>query len=204
MFKEAVRQIRTAFTLLVLMTVLTGLIYPLLVTGLAQFFFPWQANGSIITQNETPVGSLLIGQSFTSPGYFWGRPSATKPFPYNGAASTGSNSGPSNPNFLLTVKDRVTELKKYDLQQDSLVPVDLVTASGSGLDPDISPLAAMYQIPRIAEARQIPVQILEDLVQKHIQNRTYNLLGEQRVNVLQLNLALDNLRISHGKSTPES
>ncbi|RUR19093.1 potassium-transporting ATPase subunit KdpC [Legionella sp. km535] len=204
MFKEAVRQIRTAFILLVLLTVLTGLIYPLLVTGVAQFLFPWQANGSIISQDGKPVGSLLIGQSFTSPGYFWGRPSATPLFPYNGEASSGSNSGPSNPSFLLTVKERVAELKKLDSESNNLVPVDLVTASGSGLDPEISPLAARYQIPRIANARHIPEQVLEDLVQKHIEHRTFYLLGEQRVNVLKLNLALDNLRMSYGQSTPES
>ena len=204
MFKEFVGQIRTAFTLLILMTILTGLIYPFIVTGAAQFFFPWQANGSLIANNGKNIGSLLIGQSFTSPGYFWGRPSATSPFPYNGEASAGSNSGPSNLNFLATVQERVNNFKKIDYPKKQLVPVDLVTASGSGLDPEVSPLAAFYQVPRIAKVRHLSEKILEDLVQSQIRYRTLYLLGEPRVNVLQLNLALDNLRISNGKSTSKS
>lgn len=204
MFKQFLGQIRTAFMLLIIMTILTGLIYPFLVTGAAQLFFPWQANGSLITQNGKNIGSQLIGQSFTSPRYFWGRPSATSPFPYNGEASSGSNSGPSNPDFLVTVKERVNHFKKIDYPNNRLVPVDLVTASSSGLDPEVSPLAAFYQVPRIATIRHIPEKNLEKLVQSQIRYRTVYLLGEPRINVLQLNLALDNLRISDGKSTPKS
>lgn len=204
MFKELVEQIKTALILLILLTILTGLIYPLLVTGASQLLFPWQANGSLIQQNGKNIGSLHIGQAFTSAGYFWGRPSATSPFPYNGAASSGSNFGPSNPDFLQTVRERVTHFKTMDTLNNRLVPVDLVTASGSGLDPEISPYAAYYQIPRIAQARHIPEGVIVELIQKQIENRSFYLLGEPRVNVLQLNLALDNLRINHAQSTPES
>ena len=194
MFKEVLGQIKTAFILLALMTLITGLLYPLVVTALAALFFPWQANGSLIEQNGKPIGSLLIGQNFTSANYFWGRPSATTPFPYNGKASSGSNSGPSNLVFLETVKERVGHLKQIESQNSLSIPVDLVTASGSGLDPDISPLAAFYQASRIAAARNIPKTEIQALIQRQIKNRTYGLLGEPRVNVLQLNLALDNLK----------
>ena len=192
MVKNAITQLKTAFILLVLMTLLTGLVYPLMVTGLAQLFFPWQANGSFIEKEGKKIGSLLIGQQFSSANYFWGRPSATVPFPYNGAFSSGSNSGPSNTRFLQTVDERVNELKKAN-PNNALIPVDLVTASASGLDPDISPYAALYQASRIAMARNIPEEKIQTLIKRHIKTRTFALLGEPRVNVLQLNLALDNL-----------
>ena len=192
MIKETVIQLKTAFILLVLLTILTGFFYPLIVTALAQIFFPWQANGSIIEQNGKRIGSIHIGQAFSSPHYFWGRPSATTPFPYNGAASSGSNSGPSNVDFLATVEERVNYLKKVGGQIDQLVPVDLVTASGSGLDPEISPTAAFYQIPRIAKMRNVAEKDIESLVIQQIMRRTFNVLGEPRINVLQLNLAMDN------------
>jgi K+-transporting ATPase ATPase C chain len=194
MFKEAMSQMKTAFILLVFLTVITGLLYPLLVTALAQFFFPWQANGSLIEKDGKKIGSLLIGQEFASPLYFWGRPSATSPFPYNGEASSGSNSGPSNLDFLAVVKGRIDYLNTVDVKKNQLIPVDLVTASGSGLDPDISPLAAFYQVSRIATARHIPEKEINALINHKIKKRTFALLGEPRVNVLQLNLALDDLK----------
>ena len=200
------KQIRTAFIFLIFFTLLTGFIYPVLITGLSQLLFPKLANGSLIIQNRNRIGSLLIGQSFTDAKYFWGRPSATSPFPYNAASSAGSNLGPSNPNFLQLVKDRTENLKK-DADSSALVPVDLVTASGSGLDPDISPLAAFYQVPRIAKVRHIPPQDIHSLIQKFIKRRFLGILGEPRVNVLQLNLALDQLTIqerNHGKRTAQS
>lgn len=193
MLKQWVNQLRIAFMMLVLMTLVTGFMYPLLVTGLAQVLFPWKANGSIIERNGKSVGSALIGQNFSSPRYFWGRPSATSPYPYNGAFSSGSNSGPSNPDFLATVQQRVNTIKASCAGNNALVPVDLVTASASGLDPEISPLAALYQIPRIAKARNIPEEVLHILVERNTQERFGMILGEPRVNVLQLNLALDTL-----------
>ncbi len=193
MLIEAIKQIKTALVLLILLTILTGFIYPLAMTGLAQHFFPSQANGSLIESNHTWIGSKFIGQYFTSPTYFWGRPSMTKPFPYNGASSSGSNSGPSNPDFLATVKERIALLQRYPHDFEE-IPVDLVTASGSGLDPDISPMAAFYQAARIADARHIPKSLVEEIIENHIQNRTFGLLGEARVNVLELNLALDQLK----------
>ena len=202
MFIEAVRQIKIAFLALVFFTIFTGLIYPLITTGLAQLFFPWQANGSVIEQNGKKIGSLLIGQSFDSPKYFWGRPSATSPFPYNGGASSGSNLGPSNPDFLTAVNARVENFKKYNTQNQQVIPVDLVTASGSGLDPEISPLAALYQVSRIAKERNISEADIQSLIQTQIKNRTLLILGEPRINVLQLNLALDNLRNNGGRQTP--
>ena len=194
MFKEAMHQMRTAFILLVLLTVITGLLYPLLVTALAHVFFPWQANGSLIEKDGKKIGSVLMGQDFTSPTYFWGRPSATSPFPYNGESSSGSNSGPSNMDFLALVKGRIDHLKTANGDNDQLIPVDLVTASGSGLDPDISPHAAFYQASRVAKARHIPEKVVNALIENQIIKRTFALFGEPRVNVLQLNLALDNLK----------
>lgn len=191
MVKEAVKQLQVAVLLLVLLTILTGLIYPLLVTGLAQLFFPWQANGSFIEQDGKIIGSQLIGQFFTDPKYFWGRPSATSPYPYNSAASSGSNMGPSNPSFFALVKERVAYLKKFELSANQLIPVDLVTSSGSGLDPEISPLAAFYQVPRIAKLRNIPEADIRALIQSLTQTRTLMILSEPRINVLQLNIALD-------------
>ncbi|MFA6301988.1 MAG: potassium-transporting ATPase subunit KdpC [Legionella sp.] len=204
MFEEVVKHGKTAVLLLLLMTLVTGLLYPLLVTSLAQVIFPWRANGSLIERDGTAIGSVLIGQSFTSESYFWGRPSATTPFPYNGAASAASNSGPSNATFLASVQQRVNTIKQFDLSKNTLIPVDLVTASASGLDPEISPYAAFYQIPRIAKARLISEKLVQDLVEQHIKGRTFLLLGEPRINVLELNLALDNLRKAHGQSTPKS
>ena len=194
MFKAVVGQLKTGIILLVLMTLLTGFLYPLVVTALAELFFPWQANGSLIETNGQTIGSVLIGQQFTSANYFWGRPSATSPFPYNGKASSGSNSGPSNPVFLKMVGERVNHLKQSEASPSSLIPVDLVTASGSGLDPDISPVAALYQVARIAAVRHRPTAELQALIARHVKHSTLGFLGEPRVNVLQLNLALDDLK----------
>ena len=190
---ESLKQIRIAFVLLVILTLLTGLIYPLLVTGIAQLIFPWQANGSLIKYKGKIIGSSLIGQSFSDSRYFWGRPSATTPFPYNAANSSGSNMGPSNADFLTQVKDRVHHFKTTH-PDIHLVPVDLVTASGSGVDPEVSPLAAYAQIQRIAKARNMSEKEVRRLIDAHIQSRTFKVLGEPRVNVLQLNLALEKLQ----------
>lgn len=204
MLTEFLKQIKISLILLGLMTILTGLLYPLCVTGIAQLLFPWQANGSLIKENNKLIGSALIGQSFDSPNYFWGRPSATSPYPYNAASSSGSNMGPSNPAFLETVKERINHLQKNDLANHQLIPVDLVTASGSGLDPDISPLAAFYQAPRIAKANHIPEKQIEDLIKNLIHPRRFGILGEPRINILALNIALNQLRSAHVRATVES
>lgn len=185
-------QIRTAFLLLFSFSILTGLIYPATLTLFAQVLFPWQANGSLIEYKGKIIGSQLIGQSFTNPHYFWGRPSATEPYPYNGGSSKGSNLGPSNPTLLALVKSRADALHEFDTENAS-IPVELVTASGSGLDPDISPKTAFYQIPRIAKARNIPKEDVKKIVQNLIKTRTFWILGEPRINVLELNMALDTL-----------
>jgi potassium-transporting ATPase KdpC subunit len=186
--------LRPAITLLGLLTAITGVAYPLAVTGAAQVAFPAQANGSLQVLNGHAVGSTLIGQHFDSPSYFWGRPSATGPSPYNGAASTGSNLGPTNPALQTAVHDRVKTLREAQPGQALLpVPVDLVTTSGSGLDPHISPAAALYQVERIAQHRKLPEQRVRALVVAHIEGRTLGFLGEPQVNVLLLNLALDEL-----------
>jgi len=190
-------QIRTSILLLSLFTVLTGVLYPLFVTGVSQLLFPTQANGSLIEQEGLVVGSELIGQSFTDPGYFRGRPSATSPAPYNAAASSGSNLGPSNPVLLDAVRGRVQELHTLNPTQAEPIPVDLVTASGSGLDPHISVQAALYQVPRIARARGISETNLRSLVERNIESRDLGVLGEPRLNVLRLNIALS-------KSSPAS
>jgi len=187
------RQLRPALTMLLILTVLTGLIYPLAVTGLAQLLFPTQANGSLIVRDGKVIGSKLIGQHFDQPQYFWGRPSATAPFPYNAAASGGSNLGPTNPALLEAVKARVAALRAVDPGNDSAIPVDLVTASGSGLDPHISPAAALYQAKRVARARDVDENRVRGLIDRYTEGRQFGLLGERRVNVLQLNLALDTL-----------
>lgn len=183
------RQIKIALILLLLMTVLTGLIYPLLLTGLAQLFFPFEANGSLIETNGKIVGSKFIGQYFNSPHYFWGRPSATLPYPYNAASSAASNLGPSNPRLLNVIQERINTFQTFSHPMP--IPVELVMTSGSGLDPDISPEAAFFQIPRIATARHQSEKVVAEFINQHIQKRTFLILGEPRINVLELNLALD-------------
>jgi potassium-transporting ATPase KdpC subunit len=186
--------LRSALTLFVLLTVLTGLVYPLIVTGVAQLLFPARAGGSILVRDGHAVGSVLIGQSFSDPGHFWGRPSATTPQPYNGTASTGSNLGPLNPALLDAVKERLEALRAADPGNEAPVPVDLVTASGSGLDPHISVAAAYYQAARVARARGLPEARVRALIAAHTEGRLSGVLGEPRVNVLELNLALDALK----------
>lgn len=191
---EIGKQIKTALLILILFTLITGIIYPFVVTGIAQLFFPWRSNGSLLIDNGELVGSKLIGQSFTDPKYFWGRPSATTPYPYNAESSAGSNLGPANPALLAIVKERTLVLQQTEPHNPQPIPVDLVTASGSGLDPEISPLAAFYQLPRIAKARNLSELQLQQLVQRLIEPRFLGVLGEPRVNVLQLNIALDKLK----------
>jgi K+-transporting ATPase ATPase C chain len=181
-------EIRPAIAVFVLLSVVTGLAYPLIVTGVSQVVFPHQANGSLIEKDGKVVGSELIAQNFDQPGYFWSRPSAAN---YNGGASTGSNLGPTNPALLDAVKDRVEALKTADPGNNRPVPVDLVTASGSGLDPHISPAAAEYQVERVAKARGLSPEQVRGLVAQHTEGRQLGLLGEPCVNVLTLNLALD-------------
>ena len=192
--REQIReQICPALMMLVILTVLTGLVYPFAITGLAQLLFHHQANGSLIVRDGKLIGSELIGQYFDQPKYFWSRPSATAPFPYNAAASSGSNLGPTNPALIEAVKGRVAALRTADPDHDQPVPVDLVTASGSGLDPHISPAAAALQIGRVARARGLEKEVVEKLVRQFTEGRQFALLGEPRVNVLKLNLALDAL-----------
>jgi K+-transporting ATPase ATPase C chain len=187
-------QLKPAFIMLLLWTAITGIVYPAVVTILAQGLFPSQANGSqLINLQGKPVGSALIGQPFSDARYFWGRPSATSPTPDNGAASSGSNLGPTNPALADAVKARVQALKEADPKNQAAVPIDLVTASGSGLDPHISPAAASYQINRVAQARRISVDKVSKLVEANTEKRFLGFLGEPRVNVLKLNLALDGL-----------
>jgi K+-transporting ATPase ATPase C chain len=187
-------QIRPALVALLVFTVLTGLVYPLVVTGISQLVFPHKANGSLIVSNGKIVGSTLIGQQFDDPKYFWGRLSATGPYPYNAAASSGSNLGPTNPALLDEVKARVAALKADDPSNTQLIPVDLVTSSGSGLDPDISVAAALYQAPRVARVRGMSVESVLALVNQFTEGRQLGFLGEPRVNVLKLNLALDGIK----------
>jgi K+-transporting ATPase ATPase C chain len=184
-------QVRPAVVILIVLTVVTGVVYPLLVTGIAQVVFPTQANGSLIVRDGKPLGSALIGQPFDDPKYFWGRPSATAPFAYNAGASSGSNYGPINPALHAATKSRIDALREADPGNTASVPVDLVTASGSGLDPHVSPAAAIYQVPRVAKARGIDPAEVRRLVEQHIEGRQLGILGEPRVNVLRLNLALD-------------
>lgn len=187
-----IKHFKPAIILFILLSLLTGVIYPAIVTGLAQLLFPNQANGSLIKDSSGKLtASGLIGQPFNSPGHFWGRPSATGPFPYNAGASGGSNLGPTNPALIDAVKSRIAALKAADPDNKAPVPVDLVTASASGLDPHISPAAAEYQINRIAKARHIDTAKLRELVQTHTEARQLGFLGEPRVNVLALNVALD-------------
>lgn len=186
--------LRPAITLLVLMTVITGIAYPLLVTGVAKVLFPRQAAGSLIMRDGKPVGSRLIGQPFSDPKYFWSRPSASSPQPYNGLASGGSALGPTNPALVDAVKARIAALQAADPSNHAPIPVDLVTASASGLDPDISLAAAYYQADRIARVRHLSPQRLRALIAEHAGGRLLGLFGQPRVDVLELNLALDNLR----------
>ena len=190
--------IRPAVTLFVLLSIITGLIYPLLVTGIGQAAFPAQAAGSLIERDGKLIGSRLIGQNFTDPKYFWGRPSATAPQPYNAAASGGSNLGPLNPALQDAVESRVKALRAADPGNTQPVPIDLVTASASGLDPHISPAAADYQIARVARARGLAPEAVRNLVVQHTEARQWSVFGESRVNVLELNLALDALPAHSG------
>jgi K+-transporting ATPase ATPase C chain len=185
--------IRPALVSLIVFTILTGIIYPLTVTGLAQLLFPAQANGSIMVKNGNPVGSVLIGQPFDDPKYFWGRLSATAPFPYNSAASSGSNLAQTNPTLLDNAKGRIADLKAADPQATASVPADLATASGSGLDPHISPAAAAYQVQRVARLRGMDAAKVSALVAVNTEGRQFGILGEPVVNVLKVNLALDEL-----------
>jgi potassium-transporting ATPase KdpC subunit len=194
MLKEIITQLRLSLVFVVLFTVLTGLLYPGLMTLLGQALFPHQAGGSFIEVNGKKVGSELIGQPFDAPQYFWSRPSATTPYAYNAANSGASNSGPTNPDFINTVKGRVEALRKADPGNKSPIPMDLVTASGSGLDPHISPAAALYQADRVAKLRGMNVKAVQDLIDKHIEGRWLGFIGDPRVNVLKLNLDLDGLK----------
>jgi K+-transporting ATPase ATPase C chain len=186
--------IRNAFMSLLLFTILTGLIYPLAVTGIAQAIFPHQANGSIVMKDGKPIGSALLGQQFDDPKYFWGRLSATTPYPYNGGSSSGSNLGPNNPNLIKAVQERIKALHEANPGNTSSIPVDLVTASGSGLDPHISPAAAEYQTARVARQRVIEEAKVRALIAAYTEPRQFGILGETVVNVLKLNLALDELK----------
>jgi len=187
-------QIRPAIMALLIFTVLMGIVYPSVVTGIAQLVFPRQANGSLIVVNGKAVGSSLIGQSFDDPKYFWGRLSATGPYPYNAAASSGSNLGPTNPALLNEVKARIAALKAADPSNTQPIPVDLVTSSGSGLDPDISVAAALYQVGRVARAHGMSQAAVTTLVTQYTEGRQLGFLGEPRVNILKLNLALDGIK----------
>jgi K+-transporting ATPase ATPase C chain len=183
--------LRPALSLLLALTVVTGLLYPLAVTGVAQVIFPKQANGSLIERDGKAIGSELIGQPFVDPKYFWGRPSATAPFANNSASSSGSNQGPTNPALTDAIKQRIDALHAADPDNVAPIPVDLVSASGSGLDPDISPTAARYQIARVARVRGLAEAEIVKQIALATEQRQLGMLGEPRVNVLQLNLALD-------------
>jgi potassium-transporting ATPase KdpC subunit len=183
--------LRPALVLFVLLSAITGIVYPLAVTGAAHSVFPAQAAGSLIVRDGVTVGSTLIGQNFTDPKHFWGRPSATAPMPYNGGASGGANQGPLNPALVDAVKGRIEALRAADPGNTVAVPVDLVTASASGLDPDISPAAAHYQAARVARARGLPAAQVTGLINAHVRSPLWGFLGESRINVLALNLALD-------------
>jgi K+-transporting ATPase ATPase C chain len=185
--------LRSSAVMLGLLTVLTGAIYPAVVTSISQLAFPHQANGSILLRDGKPIGSELVGQSFDAPQYFWSRPSATTP-PYDGSSSSGSNLGPTNPDLLKAVKDRVEAIRKAHPDQFGPVPVDLVTTSASGLDPHISPAAAAYQVARVAQIRGLDPIRVQALVTKFTSARTFGILGEPRVNVVELNFALETIK----------
>jgi len=187
------QKLRATLVMFLVLTLVTGVCYPLIVTEVARLAFASQADGSVIVRHGQPAGSGLIGQAFSAPRYFWSRPSATAPAPYDGAASAGSNLGPTNPALATAVRARIAALRAADPTAASEVPVDLVTASGSGLDPHISPAAAEYQLPRVARARGLPPETVRALVRRYTEGRTFRVLGEPRVNVLLLNLALDDL-----------
>lgn len=186
--------LRPTLVLFAALTVVTGVAYPVVVTALGQAVFPHQANGSLIVRDGEPVGSELIGQQFDAPGYFWGRLSATTPNPYNAQNSGGSNLGPTNPALADEVKGRLNALRDADPSNTAPVPVDLVTSSGSGLDPEISPAAAAYQAGRVAKARSLTREQVDALIVRNTSGRQWSMLGEARVNVLKLNLALDQLK----------
>jgi K+-transporting ATPase ATPase C chain len=185
------RQLYPAIMMTLALTVLLGLVYPLVITGLAQVLFPQQSNGSLIVEHGRIAGSTLVGQPFADPKYFWGRLSATSPQAYNASASSGSNLAPTNQALLDAVKQRVADLRAADPGNTAPVPVDLVTASGSGLDPHITPAAALYQVARVARVRKRSVDAVRELVQRHTEGRLFAVLGEPRVNVLELNRDLD-------------
>jgi potassium-transporting ATPase KdpC subunit len=188
MFKE---QIKPAILTFLILTVITGIFYPLFITGISLLFFHDRANGSLIYRNGKPIGSSLIGQSFDNPKYFWPRPSATSPSPFNAASSSGSNLGPSNPALAETIKNRVKAYKAADPNNTNPIPVDLVTSSASGLDPHISLAGAYYQAPRVARLRNLPLDTVRAVIRQHTNKRFLSVLGEPVVNVLELNLALD-------------
>jgi K+-transporting ATPase ATPase C chain len=185
--------IRPAVVLFVFFTVLTGLVYPLAITGIAQAAFGHAASGSIVSRDGKPIGSSLIGQNFSDPKYFWGRPSATSPQPYAGTASSGSNLGPLNPALIDGIKGRIQALRTADPGNSAPIPVDLVTASASGLDPEESIAATQYQASRVARVRGVPLSVVQAVIQAHSRPRWLGAFGEPRVNVLALNLALDDL-----------
>jgi K+-transporting ATPase ATPase C chain len=187
------RELKTAFLMLIALTLLTGVVYPLVITAIAEVAFHHQANGSLIVEGDVVRGSHLIGQAFDEPKYFWGRPSATSPIPYDASASGGSNLGPLNPALAESYKQRVDKLRAGSSSFDP-IPVDLITSSGSGLDPHISPAGARFQIARVASARKLDEAQVRALVEDHVEGRLLGFLGEPRVNVLELNLALDRLR----------
>jgi K+-transporting ATPase ATPase C chain len=188
------QQIRSAVLLFAVMTFLTGILYPFVVLGLAQALFPRQADGSLIRIDKDKTASEFVGQPFSEPRYFWGRPSATMPVAYNGASSSGSNLGPSNPALQESIQKRISALSAADKGNRLPIPVDLVTASGSGLDPHISPAAALYQVSRVARERGMDKRDVEELVRMHIRGRQFGVFGEPTVHVLRLNMALDAIR----------
>jgi K+-transporting ATPase ATPase C chain len=191
MFAEIRRQIRPALAALALSSALLGLVYPAVITAIARALFPGPSHGALIEKDGRALGSALIGQPFTDPKYFWSRPSATAPFPYNAESSGGSNLGPTNPDLAKAVRERIAALRAADPGNSAPVPADLVTASGSGLDPDITPAAAEFQVRRVARARQLDEKEVRALVARFTEDRQLGILGEARVNVLELNLALD-------------